>query len=174
MVISLRPGMQKSRDELVKKLVALQYERNDINLVRNKFRVRGDVVEIFPAAASETIIRVEFFGDEIDRICEINPLTGELVATLKHAGIYPASHYIVSQDKMNRAICEIREELDERLEYFRSQGKLIEAQRIEQRTNYDIEMLQEIGFCTGIENYSRVLSGRPKGCLLYTSPSPRD
>ena len=168
MVISLRPGMQKSRDELVKKLVALQYERNDINLVRNKFRVRGDVVEIFPAAASETIIRVEFFGDEIDRICEINPLTGELVATLKHAGIYPASHYIVSQDKMNRAICEIREELDERLEYFRSQGKLIEAQRIEQRTNYDIEMLQEIGFCTGIENYSRVLSGRPKGSAPYT------
>lgn len=168
MVISLRPGMQKSRDELVKKLVALQYERNDINLVRNKFRVRGDVVEIFPAAASETIIRVEFFGDEIDRICEINPLTGELVATLKHAGIYPASHYIVSQDKMNRAICEIREELDERLEYFRSKGKLIEAQRIEQRTNYDIEMLQEIGFCTGIENYSRVLSGRPKGSAPYT------
>ena len=168
MVISLRPGMQKSRDELVKKLVALQYERNDINLVRNKFRVRGDVVEIFPAAASETIIRVEFFGDEIDRICEINPLTGELVATLKHAGIYPASHYIVSQDKMNRAICEIREELDERLEYFRSQGKLIEAQRIEQRTNYDIEMLQEIGFCTGIENYSRVLSGRPKGSAPHT------
>ncbi|MGN0558169.1 MAG: excinuclease ABC subunit UvrB [Acutalibacteraceae bacterium] len=168
MVISLRPGMQKSRDELVKKLVSLQYERNDINLVRNKFRVRGDVVEIFPAAASETIIRVEFFGDEIDRICEINPMTGELVATLKHAGIYPASHYIVSQDKMNRAICEIREELDERLEYFRSKGKLIEAQRIEQRTNYDIEMLQEIGFCTGIENYSRVLSGRPKGSAPYT------
>ncbi len=168
MVISLRPGMQKSRDELLKKLVKLQYERNDINFTRNKFRVRGDVVEIFPAAASDRIIRVEFFGDEIDRITEINPLTGELMASLKHAAIYPASHYIVGAEKMNRAIKELEEELDERLAYFRENGKLLEAQRIEQRTRYDIEMLQEIGMCSGIENYSRVLSGRKPGSAPYT------
>ncbi len=168
MVISLRPGMQKSRDELLKKLVELQYERNDINFIRNKFRVRGDVVEIFPAASSDRVIRVEFFGDEIDRISEINPLTGELVATLKHAAIYPASHYIVGGEKMNRAIKELEAELEQRLEYFRSKGKLLEAQRIEQRTRYDIEMLQEIGICSGIENYSRVLSGRKPGSAPFT------
>ena len=168
MVISLRPGMEKSRDDLVKKLVELQYERNDINFIRNKFRVRGDVVEIFPAASGDSIIRVEFFGDEIDRISEINPLTGELKATLKHAAIYPASHYIVSRDKMQLALAEIERELDERLEYFRSNGKLLEAQRIEQRTRYDMEMLQEIGFCSGIENYSRILSGRAPGSSPYT------
>ena len=168
MVISLRPGMEKSRDELLKKLVELQYERNDINFVRNKFRVRGDVVEIFPAASGDNIIRVEFFGDEIDRISEINPLTGEHIANLKHAAIYPASHYIVPQDKMQTAIKEIERELDERLAYFRSEGKLLEAQRIEQRTRYDIESLLEIGFCSGIENYSRVLSGRAPGSMPYT------
>ena len=168
MVISLRPGMKKSRDELLKKLVELQYERNDINFIRNKFRVRGDVVEIFPAASSDSIIRVEFFGDEIDRISEIDPLTGELKGYLKHAGIYPASHYIVPQDKMEAAIHELEEELDGRLAYFRENGKLLEAQRIEQRTRYDIEMLQEIGFCTGIENYSRVLAGRKPGSAPYT------
>ena len=168
MVISLRPGMEKSRDDLVKKLVELQYERNDINFIRNKFRVRGDVVEIFPAASSDNIIRVEFFGDEIDRISEINPLTGELLGFLKHSAIYPASHYIVSRDKMNRAINEINQELDMRLAYFREKGMLLEAQRIEQRTRYDLEMLQEIGFCTGIENYSRVLSGRKPGSAPYT------
>lgn len=168
MVISLRPGMKKSRDELLKKLVELQYERNDINFIRNKFRVRGDVVEIFPAASSDKIIRVEFFGDEIDRISEIDPLTGELLGHLKHAAIYPASHYIVPQDKMKAAIHELEEELDERLAYFRENGKLLEAQRIEQRTRYDIEMLQEIGFCTGIENYSRVLAGRKPGSAPYT------
>lgn len=168
MVISLRPGMPKTRDELVKKLVELQYERNDINFIRNKFRVRGDVVEIFPAASSEYIIRVEFFGDEIDRISEINPLTGELNAVLKHAAIYPASHYIVSREKMQRAIDDINRELEERLAYFREKGMLLEAQRIEQRTRYDIEMLQEIGFCTGIENYSRVLSGREPGSAPFT------
>lgn len=168
MVISLRPGMEKSRDELIKKLVELQYERNDVNFTRNKFRVRGDVVEIFPAASSDNIIRVEFFGDEIDRICEINPLTGELIAILKHAAVYPASHYIVSKDKMDRAIKEINDELDQRLAYFREKGMLLEAQRIEQRTRYDLEMLQEIGFCTGIENYSRVLSGRKPGSAPYT------
>ncbi|MGN0454644.1 MAG: excinuclease ABC subunit UvrB [Ruminococcus sp.] len=168
MVISLRPGMEKSRDELIAKLVELQYERNDINFIRNKFRVRGDVVEIFPAASSDNVIRVEFFGDEIDRISEINPLTGELIAILKHAAVYPASHYIVSKDKMDRAIAEINSELEQRLAYFREKGMLLEAQRIEQRTRYDIEMLQEIGFCTGIENYSRVLSGRKPGSAPYT------
>ena len=168
MVISLRPGMEKSRDELVKKLVELQYERNDINFIRNKFRVRGDVVEIFPASSNDSIIRVEFFGDEIDRISEINPLTGELKAILRHAAVYPASHYIVSRDKMQTALAEIERELEERLAYFRENGKLLEAQRIAQRTRYDMEMLQEIGFCTGIENYSRILSGRPAGSSPYT------
>ncbi len=168
MVISLRPGMEKSRDDLVKKLVQLQYERNDVNFIRNKFRVRGDTVEIFPAASNDSIIRVEFFGDEIDRISEINPLTGELKAVLKHAGIYPASHYIVSNDKMKQALVEIERELNERLDYYRENGRLLEAQRIEQRTRYDMEMLQEIGFCTGIENYSRILSGREPGSAPYT------
>ena len=168
MVISLRPGMQKSRDELVKKLVELQYERNDVNFIRNKFRVRGDVVEIFPAASNDSIIRVEFFGDEIDRISEINPLTGELKAVLRHAAVYPASHYIVSREKMQTALAEIERELEERLAYFRENGKLLEAQRIEQRTRYDMEMLQEIGFCSGIENYSRILSGRAPGSSPYT------
>ena len=168
MVISLRPGMEKSREELVKKLVELQYERNDVNFIRNKFRVRGDVVEIFPASSNDSIIRVEFFGDEIDRISEINPLTGELKALLKHAAVYPASHYIVSRDKMQVALAEIERELNERLAYFRENGKLLEAQRLEQRTRYDMEMLQEIGFCSGIENYSRILSGRAPGSSPYT------
>ncbi len=168
MVISLRPGMEKSREDLIRKLVELQYERNDINFVRDKFRVRGDVVEIFPASSSDRIIRVEFFGDEIDRITEINPLTGELLATLRHAAIYPASHYIVDGDKMSRALDELERELQERLEYFRSEGKLLEAQRIEQRTHYDMEMLQEIGMCPGVENYSRVLSGRAPGSAPFT------
>ncbi|MDD6489702.1 MAG: excinuclease ABC subunit UvrB [Clostridia bacterium] len=168
MVISLRPGMKKSREELLKKLVELQYERNDINFVRNKFRVRGDVVEIFPAASTDTIIRVEFFGDEIDRISEINAMTGELKAVVRHAAIYPASHYIVPRDKMEQALKEIEDELEQRLKYFNDRGKLLEAQRIEQRTRYDMEMLREIGFCTGIENYSRVLSGRKPGSAPFT------
>ena len=168
MVISLRPGMQKSREELIRKLVELQYERNDINFVRDKFRVRGDIVEIFPASSSDRVIRVEFFGDEIDRVSEINPLTGELTANLRHAAIYPASHYIVDSDKMSRALEELERELQERLEYFRSKGKLLEAQRIEQRTHYDMEMLQEVGICPGVENYSRVLSGRAPGSAPYT------
>ena len=168
MVISLRPGIEKSRDEIIKKLVEIQYERNDINFVRNKFRVRGDVLEIFPASSGDKIIRVEFFGDEIDRISEINPLTGELISVLKHAAIYPASHYIVSKEKMQTAVKELEREMEERLEFFRKQGKLLEAQRIEQRTRYDIEMLMEIGFCTGIENYSRVLSGREPGSAPFT------
>lgn len=168
MVISLRPGMQKKRDDLLRKLVELQYERNDVNFIRNKFRVRGDVVEIFPAQSSDAVIRVEFFGDEIDRISEINPLTGELKADLKHAAIYPASHYIVPKEKLNKAIHELEDELAERVKYFKENDKLVEAQRIEQRTNYDMEMLQEIGFCKGIENYSRVLAGRKAGSAPYT------
>ena len=168
MVISLRPGMIKSRDELLQKLVELQYERNDINFVRNKFRVRGDVVEIFPAYAGETVIRVEFFGDEVDRISEINPLTGELKGLLNHIAIYPASHYIVPRDKMEDAIREIERELAERVEFFKKNGQLLEAQRILQRTKYDIEMLREIGVCKGIENYSRVLAGRAPGSSPFT------
>ncbi len=168
MVISLRPGMEKSRDDLLKKLVELQYERNDIDFTRNKFRVRGDVVEIFPASSSDTIIRVEFFGDEIDRITELNSVTGEVKGTVRHAAIYPASHYIVPRDKMEQAVSEIEQELEERIRFFQDRGKLLEAERIEQRTRYDIEMLREIGFCTGIENYSRVLSGREPGSSPYT------
>ena len=168
MVISLRPGMKKTREELISKLVDLQYERNDINFIRNKFRVRGDVVEIFPAQSSEYIIRVEFFGDEIDRISEVNPVSGNVNAVLKHAAIYPSSHYIVPKDKLEKAISEIEKELDLRLEFFRNNGKLLEAQRIEQRTRYDIEMLREIGFCKGIENYSRVMSGRAAGSAPFT------
>ena len=168
MVISLRPGMEKSRDELLSKLVELQYERNDIDFTRNKFRVRGDVVEIFPVSSSDTIIRVEFFGDEIDRITEVNPITGEVKNTVRHAAIYPASHYIVPRDKMEGAISEIEQELEKRVEFFNDRGKLLEAERISQRTKYDIEMLREIGFCSGIENYSRVLSGRAPGSSPYT------
>lgn len=168
MVISLRPGMTKNRDELLKKLVELQYERNDVNFIRNKFRVRGDVVEIFPAQSNENAIRVEFFGDEIDRISEINALTGELKAFLKHAAIYPASHYIVPREKMQAAVQELENEMQEQVRFFEANGKLIEAQRIRERTMYDIEMLQEIGFCKGIENYSRVLSGREPGSAPFT------
>ena len=168
MVVSVRQGMEKSRDQLLSELVAIQYERNDVNFVRNKFRVRGDVVEIFPASSNEKAIRVEFFGDEIDRITEINVLTGEVLSILKHAAIFPASHYIVSGAKMSDAIKEIDRELAERIEYFQSENKLIEAQRIAQRTHYDMEMLQEIGFCSGIENYSRILSGRPPGSTPMT------
>ena len=168
MVISLRTGMEKSRDDLIAKLVDLQYERNDINFVRNKFRVRGDTVEIFPAYSMESAIRVEFFGDEIDRICEINTVTGEAKTLLSHIAIYPASHYIVPQDKMSDALDEIKQEMEDRVNYFTQNEQLIEAQRIRQRTEYDIEMLREIGTCKGIENYSRVLSRRPPGSVPST------
>ena len=168
MVISLRTGMEKSRDDLIAKLVDLQYERNDINFVRNKFRVRGDTVEIFPAYSMESAIRVEFFGDEIDRICEINTVTGEAKTLLSHIAIYPASHYIVPQDKMSDALDEIKQEMEDRVNYFTQNEQLIEAQRIRQRTEYDIEMLREIGTCKGIENYSRVLSHRPPGSVPST------
>ncbi len=168
MVVSLRPGMEKSRDELIAKLTDIQYERNDVNFVRNKFRVRGDVVEIYPVYSNDTAIRVEFFGDEIDRLCEINPLTGEIKSTLSHVAIYPASHYVVSHDKMERAISEIHAEMEECAEKFTREGKLLEAERIRQRTSYDLEMLRETGFCKGIENYSRVMSGRPSGSSPFT------
>ena len=168
MVVSLRPGMEKSRDELIAKLTDIQYERNDVNFVRNKFRVRGDVVEIYPVYSNDTAIRVEFFGDEVDRLCEINPLTGEIKSTLSHVAIYPASHYVVSHDKMERAISEIHAEMEECAEKFTREGKLLEAERIRQRTSYDLEMLRETGFCKGIENYSRVMSGRPAGSSPFT------
>ncbi len=168
MVISLRQGMQKDRDELINKLVEIQYERNDINFVRNKFRVRGDTVEIFPAGSNGTAIRVEFFGDEIDRICEINPLTGKTEGVLSHCCIYPASHYVVGQEKLKKALNEIYNEMVERVAYFEEKGKLLEAQRIKERTMNDIEMLQETGFCKGIENYSRIMSDRKPGEAPFT------
>lgn len=167
-VISLRKGMEMSREELLGRLVSIQYERNDVNFVRNKFRVRGDVVEIFPAGSSENAIRVEFFGDEIDRISEIQVVTGNIISTLAHTAIYPASHYVVSKAHLHEAVQEIQKELDERVKWFEEQGKLVEAQRIKQRTLYDIEMLEEIGFCKGIENYSRILAGRVPGSVPYT------
>lgn len=168
MVISLRPGMEKSRDELIAKLIEIQYERNDINFTRNKFRVRGDTVEIYPVYSNDIAYRIEFFGDEVDRICEINPLTGEIKAKLSHVAIYPASHYVVSGDKIEKALIEIGAEMVDRVAEFEKDGKLLEAQRIKQRTMYDIEMLRETGFCSGIENYSRIMSGRPKGSRPFT------
>lgn len=168
MVISLRTGMEKPRDELIKKLIEIQYERNDISFTRNKFRVRGDVVEIYPVYSNENAIRVEFFGDEIDRISEINALTGQVKNTLSHVAIYPASHYVVSPEKMERSIKAIYSEMLSQVEKFTSEGKLIEAQRIRQRTEYDIEMLRETGFCKGIENYSAVMSGRKPGEPPFT------
>lgn len=168
MVISLRTGMEKSRDELLEKLVEIQYERNDINFIRNKFRVKGDVVDIFPVYNNENALRIEFFGDEIDRISEINPLTGETKNVLSHVAIYPASHYVVSPEKLDAAVKEITAEMEEREEWFKTQGKLIEAQRIRQRTEYDMEMLLETGFCKGIENYSRIMSDRKPGEAPFT------
>ncbi len=168
LVVSLRPGMLKDRNEIMKKLVDIQYVRNDVNFVRGTFRVRGDVLEIFPAFSSENSIRVEFFGDEIDRITEMNAITGEVIGYRKHIAIYPASHFATSEDKVKRAIVTIEEELDERLKVLKDQEKLLEAQRIEQRTRYDLEMLSEMGFCSGIENYSRHLSQRPAGSRPYT------
>ncbi len=168
MVISLRQGMEKSRDELISKLVEIQYERNDISFTRNKFRVRGDVVEIFPVYSNENAIRVEFFGDEIERISEINALTGDIKNNLSHVAIYPASHYVVSPEKMEHSINVIYSEMQECVKNFEAQGKLIEAQRIRQRTEYDIEMLRETGFCKGIENYSRIMSGREPGSPPFT------
>jgi len=168
LVLSLRPGMQKDRDEVIKKLVDMQYERNDINFVRGKFRVRGDVLEIFPISSGEDAVRIEFFGDEIDRITEIDTLTGEVLGVRQHIGIYPASHYVTTPEKREQAIASIREELEIRLKELRDNDRLLEAQRLEERTNYDIEMMHEIGFCSGIENYSRHISGREPGSPPYT------
>ncbi len=168
MAVSLRTGMQLSVKELIYKLVDLQYERNEINFVRNKFRVRGDVVDIFPANSTDTAVRVEFFGDEIDRISEIAVLTGEVKQNLSHAAIYPASHFVVPEQEMQAALKNIEAEMEQRVKFFEENGKLIEAQRIRQRTEYDIEMLSEIGICKGIENYSRVLEGRKPGSMPYT------
>ena len=168
MVVSLRPGMQMERDELLRQLVDRQYDRNDINFVRGKFRVRRDVVEIFPAGSGDIAVRVEFFGDEIDRISEFDPLTGAVKAVMSHVMIYPASHFITPPGKLHAAVEEIEAELEERIKYFKERDMLLEAQRIEQRTRYDMEMLEEIGFCKGIENYSRILSGRAPGSTPYT------
>ena len=168
MMLSLRPGMQKSRDEVLKKLISMQYTRNEIDFKRGTFRVKGDIVEIYPSDQSESAVRVEFWGDEIEKIAEINPLTGKTIGTRKHILISPASHYVTTKEKMERAIVTIEEEMKERVKYFKSQNKLIEAQRIEERTNFDIEMMKETGFCSGIENYSRHISGRPEGSPPYT------
>lgn len=168
LIISLRPQMALERDDLLARLVEIQYERNDINFIRNKFRVRGDVVEIFPSSSNETAIRVEFFGDEIERITEINALTGEVKGLRSHVAIFPASHYVTTKDKMDRAIQSIENELEERLRVLQDEGKLLEAQRLKQRTSYDLEMMREVGFCQGIENYSRHISGRMAGSAPFT------
>ena len=168
MVLSLRPGMNKDRDEVLKKLIEIQYDRNDMDFKRGTFRVRGDVVEIFPISSAEVAVRVEFFGDEVERILEIDILTGEIKAKLEHLVIFPASHYVVSQDKLAQAIQNIEEEMIEQVRYFKSEDKLLEAQRISERTNFDIEMMRETGFCSGIENYSRHLTGLEPGCAPHT------
>ena len=168
MVVSLRPGMIKDRDEIAAKLVEIQYERNDIGFARNKFRIRGDVLDVFPSDSSTHAVRIEFFGDEIERICDFNPITGELVAERNHVAIYPASHYVTTMEKREAAIGSIQAELAERLAELKAENKLIEAQRLEQRTNYDIEMMRETGFCSGIENYSRHISGRAPGSPPFT------
>ncbi|MBR5798576.1 MAG: excinuclease ABC subunit UvrB [Lachnospiraceae bacterium] len=170
MIVSLRPGMLKDRDQVIRELIDIQYDRNDMDVERGCFRVRGDVVEIYPAQGGDYLIRVEFFGDEIDRIVETDPLTGQVHASLEHIAIFPASHYVVAQEKINKACKAIEEELEERIRFFKSEDKLLEAQRISERTNFDVEMLRETGFCSGIENYSRHLSGteagEPPHCLL--------
>ena len=168
MIVSLRPGMVKDRDQVIRELIDIQYDRNDLDLDRGCFRVRGDVVEIYPAQGGDYLIRVEFFGDEIDRITETDPLTGQVHATLEHVAIFPASHYVVPQEKINAACKAIEEELDERIRFFKSEDKLLEAQRISERTNFDVEMLRETGFCSGIENYSRHLNGMPEGAMPHT------
>ena len=168
MVLSLRPGMTRDRDDVLRKLVEIQYNRNDLNFTRGTFRVRGDVVEIYPSNADETALRVEFFGDEVERISEVHSLTGEVLGIRSHITVFPASHYVTARDKMEKAIISIEEELAARLEALKSQDKLLEAQRLMERTRYDIEMMREMGFCNGIENYSRHLSGRPPGSTPFT------
>ena len=168
MIVSLRPGMQKERNEIMKRLITMQYTRNELDFKRGTFRAKGDILEIYPSDESESAIRVEFWGDEIEKISEINPLTGKVIASRNHVMIFPNSHYVTTEDKMERAIDTIEEELQERIKYFKDNGKLIEAQRIEERTNFDIEMMKETGFCQGIENYSRHISGRELGSAPFT------
>ena len=168
MIVSLRPGMQKSRDEVLRKLINMQYTRNEIDFKRGTFRAKGDIVEIYPSDMSESAVRVEFWGDEVEKIVEINPVTGKVIGTRQHVMIFPNSHYVTTKEKMERAITTIEEELDERVKYFKDQNKLIEAQRIEERTNFDLEMMKETGFCQGIENYSRHISGRKPGSSPFT------
>ncbi len=168
MIVSLRPGMTKDRDQVLRELIDIQYDRNDMDLDRGCFRVRGDVVEVYPAQGGDYLIRIEFFGDEIDRIAQTDPLTGQVHATLEHVAIFPASHYVVPQEKINQACINIEAELEERIRFFKSEDKLLEAQRISERTNFDIEMLKETGFCSGIENYSRHLAGMPAGAMPHT------
>src|SRR6056297_483294 len=168
MVLSLRPGMIKSREEIIERLINIQYDRNDIDFRRGTFRVRGDVIDIFPANEDEHSIRIELFGDEVEQITEVNALTGEIIGYRQHIAIFPTSHYVTSQEKIDAAVIEIEKELKERKKYFEDNNKFIEAQRIEQRTNYDIEMLKEVGFCQGIENYSRILTGREPGSRAFT------
>ena len=163
MIISLRPGMQKTRDEILRKLIKMQYTRNELDFKRGTFRAKGDIIEIYPSDQSESAIRVEMWGDEVEKISEINPLTGKAIATRNHVMIFPNSHYVTTSEKMERAIQTIEAEMQEQVKYFKSQNKLIEAQRIEERTNFDIEMMKETGFCQGIENYSRHISGREPG-----------
>ena len=186
MMVPIRVGLEIPRDEMIKRLIEIRYERNDIAFERNMIRVRGDTVEVWPAYYKDSAIRVEFFGDEIDRVSEINPVTGEVIRRLTNIPIFPASHYITPKEKLQRAVKEIRRECDERVAFFKSQDKYLEAQRIEQRTNFDIEMIQELGYCSGIENYSRIISGRapgsapmtlldyfPKDFVLFVDESPR-
>lgn len=168
MIVSLRPGMKKERDEVLKKLINMQYTRNELDFKRGTFRAKGDIVEIYPSDQNESAIRVEFWGDEIEKISEINPLTGKVQALRNHVMIFPNSHYVTTSDKMQRAIKTIEEELEERVKFFKDNNKLIEAQRIEERTNFDIEMMKETGFCQGIENYSRHISGREPGSPPFT------
>ena len=168
MIVSLRPGMKKERNEILKKLVTMQYTRNELDFKRGTFRAKGDIVEIYPSDQNESAIRVEFWDDEIEKISEIDPLTGKVIATRNHVMIFPNSHYVTTSDKMERAIKTIEEELENRVKYFKDNGKLIEAQRIEERTNFDIEMMKETGFCQGIENYSRHISGREAGSPPFT------
>ena len=168
LVISLRPGMEKSRDEIMRRLIAIQYTRNEIDFKRGTFRAKGDILEVYPSNENESALRIEFFGDEIDSIAQINPLNGKKINLLKHIFIYPNSHYVTNKDKMEKAITEIEKERDEQIEFFKKQNKLIEAQRIEERVNFDMEMLKETGFCQGIENYSRHISGRKPGSAPFT------
>lgn len=168
MMVPIRVGLEIPRDEMIKRLIEIRYERNDIAFERNMIRVRGDTVEVWPAYYKDSAIRVEFFGDEIDRVSEINPVTGEIIRRLTNIPIFPASHYITPKEKLQRAVKEIRRECDERVAFFKSQDKYLEAQRIEQRTNFDIEMIQELGYCSGIENYSRIISGRAPGSAPMT------